>query len=114
MNLIQIMDEKEARSRDEALKREKAQREQELVGWALWSVSRSGKQTMDMFLSIKGWSSNVSDLLKQNPEKSIFFMDGFDLRCVLARFVDLLALLQTKIAKLNLEAEPFYSAKEIL
>lgn len=76
-------------------------------------VERSGKQTMALFLSINGWSDHVPGLLKQNPSKTVLLMDGYDLRCVLARQVDLLDLLLAKIAKLNLEAEPFLSAREL-
>lgn len=76
-------------------------------------VERSGKQTMALFLSINGWSDHVPGLLKQNPSKTVLLMDGYDLRCVLARQVDLLDLLLAKIAKLNLEADPFLSAREL-
>jgi hypothetical protein len=77
-------------------------------------VNRSGKQTMGIFLSIEGWSENVPPLLKQNPEKCIILMDGYDLRCVLCEAIELEKLLQEKIAKLNLESEPFYSAVNLL
>lgn len=72
----------------------------------LGQVNRSGKQTMGLFLSINGWSSNVPALLKQNPNKCIFLMDGYDLRCVLDLQVDLRDLLLAKLAHLNLDAEP--------
>ena len=36
---------------------------------------------MGVFLSVNGWSENVPQLLKQNSEKSILLMDGYDLRC---------------------------------
>lgn len=39
---------------------------------------------MGLFISINGWSENVVPLLKQNPEKCVLLMDGYDLRCVLA------------------------------
>jgi hypothetical protein len=80
----------------------------------LGKVNRSGKQTMGLFLSIEGWSENVIGLLKQNPEKCILLMDGYDLRCVLSEAVNIEKLLMTKLAKLNLEAEPFISAVEII
>jgi Restriction endonuclease len=73
-------------------------------------VQRSGKQTMGVFLSINGWSSNVPVLLKQNRDKGIFLIDGYDLRCVLAREIELADLLNRKLAHLNIEAEPFLSA----
>jgi len=72
----------------------------------LGQIGRSGKQTMGLFLSINGWSDNVPLLLKQNPDKTILLMDGYDLRAILARQVDLHDFLIAKIAKLNLEAEP--------
>ena len=52
-------------------------------------IDRSGKQMMGIFLSINGWSSNVPKLLKQNPDKSIILVDGYDLRCVLSGQIDL-------------------------
>ncbi|MBY3168875.1 hypothetical protein [Rhizobium laguerreae] len=72
-------------------------------------VTRSGRQTMGVFLSINGWSPNVIQLLKQNPEKAIFLMEGFDLRAVLEQRIDMRRLLKGKIAALNLEAEPYRS-----
>ena len=73
----------------------------------LGQVTRSGKQTMGLFLSINGWSENVIPMLKQNPEKSIILMEGFDLRTILSGEVDLRDFLLAKLAKLNLEGEPF-------
>jgi len=77
-------------------------------------VDRSGKQTMGLFLSINGWSENVPPLLKQNPSKALVLMDGYDLRCVLAMQVDLAEFLLAKVARLNLETEPFLSVVEYL
>lgn len=77
-------------------------------------VDRSGRQTMGLFLSINGWSVNVPPLLKQNPQKSIILMDGYDLRMVLTGAVDLRDFIFAKLAKLNLEAEPFLGATEYL
>lgn len=77
-------------------------------------VSRSGKQTMGVFISINGWSTHVVDLLKQNPDKSIFLMSGYDLRVALSRNVDLIKMLHKKLSKLNLEAEPFYGAESMM
>jgi hypothetical protein len=77
-------------------------------------VQRSGRQTMGLFLSIEGWSENVVPLLKQSPDKCIFLMEGYDLRCVLSQQVGLRPLLQAKLSALNLEAEPFYSAARLL
>lgn len=77
-------------------------------------VDRSGKQTMGLFLSINGWSDNVRPLLKQNPEKVIILMDGYDLRGVLSGQVDLRDFLLAKVAKLNIEGEPSLGIKEYL
>jgi hypothetical protein len=77
-------------------------------------VNRSGRQTMGMFLCVNGWSENVPDLLKQNPTKCIFLMDGYDLRCVLALEADLTDLLLAKVAHPNLKREPFLSVREFL
>jgi hypothetical protein len=80
----------------------------------LGQVNRSGKQTMGLFLSINGWSENVAPLMKQNPDKTIFLMDGYDLRCVMERPLTLKDFLSVKLSKLNLEGEPFYSARDYL
>jgi hypothetical protein len=71
-------------------------------------IARSGKQTMGLFLSINGWSENVVPVMKQNPNKSIVLMEGYDLRTVLAQELDLRQLLKAKISALNLEAEPYF------
>jgi hypothetical protein len=76
-------------------------------------INRSGKQTMGLLLSINGWSENVVPLLKQNPEKSIVLMEGYDLRTILAVPMDLRSVLKAKISALNLEAEPYVSVKDI-
>jgi hypothetical protein len=77
-------------------------------------VSRSGKQTMGLFVSINGWSANVVPLMKQSPDKSIFLMDGYDLRVVLSGEIDLIELLQQKIAKFNLMAEPYIGVNALI
>ncbi|MFJ2044376.1 hypothetical protein ACIOBL_12255 [Paenibacillus taichungensis] len=76
-------------------------------------ISRSGKQTMGVFISINGWSSHVVDLLKQNTDKSIFLMNGYDLRVALSREVDLIKMFHQKLSKLNLESEPFFGAESM-
>jgi hypothetical protein len=80
----------------------------------LGQVNRSGKQTMGLFLSINGWSDNVVPLLKQNPDKSLFLMDGYDLRSVLERPLVLKDFFNAKLSKLNLETEPYYGALQYL
>lgn len=79
-------------------------------------ISRSGKQTLGLFLSINGWSRNVGSLLKQNHDKSIILMDGYDLRSVLVEHnnLNLRNLLLKKLERLNFEGEPFYSAALLL
>lgn len=77
-------------------------------------VSRSGKQTMGVFISINGWSSHVIDLIKQNPDKSILLMSGYDLRVALTKEVDLIKMFHKKLSKLNLEAEPYFGAESML
>lgn len=77
-------------------------------------VRRSGRQTMGMFLAINGWSTNVVPLLKQEPDKSIFLMEGSDLRAVLAQSVDFKLLLKAKIRALNLQSEPYVSASSVV
>lgn len=76
-------------------------------------ISRSGKQTMGLFLSINGWSENVVPLMKQNPNKNIILMEGFDLRTVLAQGCGLRDLLKAKIRALNLEAEPYLPVSRV-
>lgn len=77
-------------------------------------IARSGRQTMGVFLSVNGWSDNVIPLLKQNPDKSIVLMDGYDLRMILAGQIDLRDFLIAKVAKLNLQAEPYFSVADYL
>jgi len=77
-------------------------------------VARSGRQTMGLFLSINGWSENVVPLMKQNPDKSIILMQGYELRTVLAQACDLRRLLKAKVTALNLEAEPYLSISQLL
>lgn len=77
-------------------------------------IDRSGKQTMGLFLSINGWSENVIPMLKQNPHKCIVLMEGYDLRTVLAGQVDLYDFLVAKVAKLNIESEPFLGVNQYL
>jgi hypothetical protein len=77
-------------------------------------ISRSGRQTMGLFLSINGWSDNVVPLLKQNPDKAVILMEGYDLRTVLAGKVDLRDFMLAKVARLNLRAAPFYSVAEYM
>ncbi len=77
-------------------------------------VARSGRQTVGLFLSINGWSGNVVPLIKQNPDKSIILMEGFDLRMVLSEVFDLRVLLKAKVRALNLEAEPYLSISRLL
>ena len=69
---------------------------------------------MGVFMSIKGWSDHVPKLLKQNPTKRIFLMDGRDLRAVLTGTVTLQEILQAKIQELNLRSEPFISVVDIV
>jgi hypothetical protein len=77
-------------------------------------IDRSGKQTLGVFLSINGWSEKVRPLLKQNPEKHIVLMDGYDLRGILSGQADLRDFLLAKIARLNLESEPFLGLPQYL
>jgi hypothetical protein len=77
-------------------------------------VTRSGRQTMGLFLSINGWSDNVVPMLKQNQQKNIILMEGYDLRMVLAHPVELRSLLKAKLSALNLHAEPYHSVVHLL
>jgi hypothetical protein len=77
-------------------------------------LGRSGKQAMGLFLSINGWSDNVVPLLKQNQQKNIILMEGYDLRTVLAQPMELRRLLRAKLDALNFHAEPYYSVTNLL
>jgi hypothetical protein len=77
-------------------------------------IGRSGKQTMGLFLSINGWSENVVPAMKQNQDKSIILMEGYDLRTVLSQPLDLRRLLKAKLSALNLESEPYFSVAHLL
>lgn len=76
-------------------------------------VQRSGKQTMGVFLSINGWSAHVPGNLKQNPDKSVLLMEGYDLRAVLEGRISLRELLLAKLTHFNIEGEPFVSVTQI-
>jgi RNA-directed DNA polymerase len=77
-------------------------------------VRRSGKSVKGFFLSINGWSTNVPNLMKQDPDKAVILMNGDDLHHVLRGNVDLRVLIDTKIRKLSLECEPFYGASQFI
>ena len=77
-------------------------------------LDRSGTQTLGLFISINGWSSNVPGLVKQKTRKNIVLMNGDDLRTVLGGKVDLAELLRAKRQHLDFEAEPFYGAEQYL
>jgi hypothetical protein len=75
-------------------------------------VSRSTKQMMGIFISINRWSSHVEQILKQNPEKAIILVDGFDIRKTLEGQVDFREFLMKKIEHLNKNTEPYLSFED--
>ena len=77
-------------------------------------ISRSGRQTMGFFLSINGWSENVPRLLKQNTEKAIILMQGYDLRAILSEEVDLRDYILAAVKNLNLNTEPYLGVRAYL
>jgi RNA-directed DNA polymerase len=77
-------------------------------------VTRSGGQPMGLFLSINGWSTNVPQLLKENPLKYIVLMDGNDLYSVLNSMISLQEFIKAKVQHFNLKGEPFYGADQYL
>ena len=77
-------------------------------------ISRSGRQTMGLFLSINGWSENVPELLKQNTVKAIILMHGYDLRAILTEEVDLRDYILAAVKHLNLNAEPYLGVRGYL
>lgn len=80
----------------------------------LGQVSRSGKQTMGFFVSISGWSENVPGLLKQNADKAIILMQGYDLRTILSGEADLQEYLSAALTHLNIRAEPYLGVREFM
>ena len=77
-------------------------------------VNRSGAQTMGMFIAIRGWSSNVVTLLKQNSVKNVVLMNGEDVEAVLAGKASLVDVLQAKVQALSIRAEPYLCVQDIL
>ena len=77
-------------------------------------ISRSGKQTMGLFLSVNGWSDHVVPMLKQNNQKNIILMEGYDLRTVLAQSMDLRRVVKAKLSALNFDSEPYFSVVNLL
>lgn len=77
-------------------------------------VTRSGGQPTGLFLSINGWSTNVPQLLKENPLKCIVLMDGNDLYSVLNSTISLQEFIKAKVQHFNFKGEPFYGAEQYL
>ncbi len=77
-------------------------------------LGRSGSQTAGLFISVNGWSKHVVPSLKQNANKNIMLMDGKDIRAALESDVHLVDLIRNKISALNLKAEPFLGADEVV
>lgn len=81
----------------------------------LGKVNRSGKPAVGLFLRIEGWSDHVPRVLKQNADKSIILMDGYDLRSVLTdERVDLRGFLLAIVDALAYDTEPLLSARDFL
>jgi hypothetical protein len=77
-------------------------------------IGRGGKAAQGIFLSINGWSEHVPGLLKQNAEKNIILVDGYDLRLPLIGDLSFREILEKKIEALSLYAEPFLSATKLI
>ena len=71
------------------------------------NLSRSGSQTMGLFISVNGWSQHVVPTLKQNPDKNIMLMKGEDVRAVLESRISLISLLRNKRRGLDVRSEPY-------
>jgi hypothetical protein len=69
---------------------------------------------MGLFLSVNGWSDHVVPMLKQNNQKNIILMEGYDLRTVLAQSMDLRRVLKAKLSALNFDSEPYFSVVNLL
>lgn len=77
-------------------------------------VGRSGNDTGGLFVTINGWTDHVLSLTKRNRSKNVFLMNGDDVRAVLEERISLVDLLTDKIRALNIRAEPYVGAHEIL
>ena len=77
-------------------------------------VGRSGDDTRGLFVTINGWSEHVLSLTKRNRAKNVIFVNGEDIRVVLAERISLVDLLTAKIRDLNLRGEPFVGVDAIL
>ena len=77
-------------------------------------ISRSGRQTMGLFLSINGWSEKVPSMLKQNTQKATILMQGYDLRAILSEEADLRDYILAAVRNLNISAEPYLGVREYL
>ena len=66
---------------------------------------------MGLFLSVEGWSNNVVPVLKQNPDKSVILMHGYDVHAVLSG-EDLRDFILAKAAILSFESEPFLGVSD--
>ena len=86
---------------------------QQDVDGLLMKVERSGDQTMGVFISVNGWSSNVVSLMKQNKQKRTFLVNGEDVQMVLRGEVTLVELLRAKREALNLLSEPYVSFSSV-
>ena len=76
-------------------------------------VTRSGHQTMGVFIAVNGWSGKVVGQLKENSEKRVLLLNGEDIDIALAGHMPFREMLQAKVQELNLKAEPFVSAREL-
>jgi hypothetical protein len=76
------------------------------IEYARSQIRRSGAHAL-LFLAINGWTSSVVPLLKQNPEKGTFLMNGYELRSTLAGYVGMRTIVQRKFDALRYDSEPF-------
>jgi hypothetical protein len=72
-------------------------------------VGRSGKATYGLYLSVNGWSDHVPLTLKQNKDKSVMLMQGYDLRCIFAGDESLPEYLRALRSTLDVSSEPYLS-----
>ena len=80
----------------------------------LAKIIRSGALTMGLFISLNGWTKNVVETLKQNPNKVIILANDDCIKGVLGNKIDLIEFLSAKKEHLSLRAEPFYSFDSFL
>lgn len=75
-------------------------------------VSRSGKQTMGLFVSVNGWSEGAVATLPLHPEKAVILVNGSDIEDCLTHGGNFLDFLKEKIAQASTNSKFHLSFQE--